>query len=125
MPSFVKSAVWSLGLLAGMAASAHAQSVSALPPAGATPGAVQPPAYSSTQGFYPKPGGNAIFSEQRYQPPADYESDRAKHPYSTSIGPKPGSHSSGQDERYQATDKDSEPGRHPYTSTGTGPKPGG
>jgi hypothetical protein len=96
-----------------------------LPPAGATPGAAQQPASSSTQGFYPKPGGNASFGEERFQKPADYEANKSWHPYSTSIGPKPGSHSSGEDTRYQGTDKDSEPGRHPYTSTGTGPKPGG
>ena len=62
---------------------------------------------------------------QHFQKPADYESNKSWHPYSTPMGPKAGSHSSGDEVRYQATEKDSEPSRHPYTSTGTGPKPGG
>jgi hypothetical protein len=58
MVSLLKSTVLSVGLLVGLAATAHAQSVSALPPDGgtSTPTA-QSPVYGSTQSFFPKPGG--------------------------------------------------------------------
>ena len=56
MPSLLKSSVLGLGLLAGVAATAYAQSVSSLPPAGAAPVATTPPPVtSSTQGFFPSP----------------------------------------------------------------------
>jgi hypothetical protein len=124
MRSLIKSSALGLGLLIGITASAHAQSVSALPPAGTAPAVTTPPPVtSSTQSFYPKPGGNAVWQEEHYQPPAGYAADKSQHPYSTSIGPKPGSHSSGDDEHYQATDGDSSPARHPYTTSGMGPRP--
>jgi hypothetical protein len=124
MPSLLKSTALGVVLLAGVAATADAQSVSSLPPpAGVTAPTTPPPVTSSTQSFYPKPGGNAVFQEQHYQPSEAYDTDKTQHPYSTSIGPKPGSHSSGQDERYQATEQDSAPTRRPYSSTGMGPRP--
>jgi hypothetical protein len=66
MVSLLKSTVLGVGLLAGLAATANAQSTSALPSDGSTP-----PPYGgtlrvqnahtgiagSTQSFYPKPGG--------------------------------------------------------------------
>jgi hypothetical protein len=126
MPSLFKSAILGLGLLAGVGATAHAQSVSALPPTSPAAGKiVTPPPSPTTQSFFPKPGGNQAWEEQHYQPSAGYDADAAQHPYSTSIGPKPGAHSSGQDVHYQATDEDAAPSRHPYTAPGTGPKPGG
>lgn len=126
MPSLFKTTVLSLGLLAGVVATAQAQSVSALPPTSSATGqtAATPP-FSSSQSFYPKPGGNQVWQEEHYQPTAGYDTDRGQHPYSTSIGPKPGSHSSGQDEHYQSTDEDAAPARHPYTAPGAGPRPGG
>jgi hypothetical protein len=126
MSSLLKSTTLGLGLLAGIAATASAQSVSALPPTSpaAAPSAKTVPV-PSNQSVYPKPGGNAVWQDEHYQPPAGYDADASQHPYSTSIGPKPGAHSSGQDVHYQATDQDSAPGRHPYTATGVGPKPGG
>jgi hypothetical protein len=125
LPSLLKLTIPSLALLAGVAATAQAQSVSALPPqSGATP-ATPPPVTSSTQSFYPKPGSAQTWQEQHYQPSTGYDSDKSQHPYSTSVGPKPGAHSSGQDEHYQTTDEDKQPGRHPYTTPGAGPKPGG
>lgn len=124
MASLLKTSVLSLGLLAGAVVAAQAQSVSSLPPAGGAPQASPPPITSSTQGVFPKPGGNAVWQDEHYQAPANYEADKVQHPYSTSIGPKPGSHSSGQDEHYQSTDEDALPARHPYTG-GMGPKPGG
>ena len=84
-----KATVLSVGLLAGLAASAHAQSVSALPPT--------PPSYSSTlpaqnshtgvagstQSVYPKPGGGGLWGEaSQHQIPA--QSSTGAYP-----GPKP------------------------------------
>jgi hypothetical protein len=96
MSSLLKSTVLSLGVLAGTAAVALAQSVSALPPSG--PATVSTPSNSNNQ------------------------ADKWQHPYSTSVGPQPGSSSAGKDEHYEATDADKEPSRHPYTST-LGPRP--
>jgi hypothetical protein len=124
MSSLLKSTALGLGLLAGVAATAGAQSVSSLPPAGGATAPTAPPAVtSSTQSVLPNPGGQTLFEEGHYQVPADWDSNKNYHPYSTSIGPKPGSHSSGQDEHYQATEEDNTPARRPYTSTGTGPRP--
>jgi hypothetical protein len=107
MPSLLKSTVVGFGLLAGVAATAHAQSVSTLPPT--TPTAVAPP-YSSTKivpnpgnstvwqqapnqataagKMYPDPGGSTSWQGEHYQPAPGYESNVSQHPYS-SIGPKP------------------------------------
>ena len=125
MPSLLKSSVVSLGLLAGLAVAAQAQSVSSLPPAGGATTASPPPATSPAPTAFPRPGGNATWQEEHYQPSAGYEADQTQHPYSTSIGPKPGANSSIQEEHYKSTDQDSASGRHPYTATGVGPKPGG
>lgn len=124
MSSLLKSTVLGFGLLAGVAATAHAQSVSTLPPTSpaTAPTAAPAPATSSTQQISPNPGGNSTWQEQHYRPAAGYDSDKSQHPYSTSIGPQPGSHSSGQDVHYQATDSDNDPARHPYSSN-MGPKP--
>jgi hypothetical protein len=92
-----------------------------LPPSGSAAGQiVTPPPSSTTQSFFPKPGGNQIWEEQHYQPKAGYDADAVQHPYSTSIGPKPGAHSSGQDVHYKTTDEDAAPSRHPYTAPGVG-----
>jgi hypothetical protein len=121
MSSLLKSAVLSLGVLAGTAAVALAQSVSSLPPSGpATAAAVATPP-SSTSKIFPNPGGNTTWQEEHAQPAVGAEADRSQHPYSPSIGPQPGSHSSGKDEHYDATDGDKAPSRHPYTSN-LGPK---
>ena len=99
MLSLLKSAVLSLGVLAGTAAVALAQSVSSLPPSNpATAAAPSTPSSSA------------------------YGADKWQHPYSTSVGPQPGSHNSGKDEHYQATEDDNAPGRHPYTGS-LGPRP--
>ena len=91
MPSLFKSAVLGFGLLAGVGVAAHAQSVSALPPTRpATGQIVTPPPSSTTQSFFPQPGGNQSWEEQHYRPNAGYDADAAQHPYSTLIGPKPG-----------------------------------
>jgi hypothetical protein len=124
MSSLLKSTILGMGLLAGVAATAYAQSVSNLPPTNpvtTAPNATAP-VYSSTQPVGPNAGANSSW-EHHYSPAAGYEADKSQHPYSTSIGPQPGSHSSGQDVRYQASDKDSDPARHPYSTNGFGPKP--
>jgi hypothetical protein len=115
MSSLLKSAVLSLGVLAGTAAVALAQSVSSLPPSGP-----ETPSYS-TDKIVPSPGRSMNWQVQRPQSRAEYEADKAQHPYSTSIGPQPGSHSSGKDEHYEATPGDNTPTRHPYTAN-MGPK---
>jgi hypothetical protein len=123
MSSLFKSTILGLGLLAGVAATAYAQSVSSLPPASGATAPTSPPAVTpSTQSTLPKAGGQALFQEDHYQPPADWNSNKSYHPYSTSIGPKPGSHSSGEDMHYQTTEQDSTPARRPYTSSGMGPR---
>jgi hypothetical protein len=81
----------------GLAATANAQSVSALPPGGNTPpsygGALQlqnahTGIAGSTQSFYPKPGGGGLWKEGHYQAPG--QSSTGAYPPSTNeTGPKP------------------------------------
>jgi hypothetical protein len=123
MASPIKLAVIGLGLVVGMAAAAQAQSVSSLPPAGGVPtqsAATQP--FGSPQSYYPKAGGNSVWKDDHYQPPADYSANAVDHPYSTSIGPKAGSHSSGVDRHYEASSWDDQPVHHPYDAKGVGPR---
>jgi hypothetical protein len=121
MSSLLKSAVLSVGLLAGGAAFALAQSVSSVPPSGpATAPTVATPLYSANK-IVPSPGNNKNWQEPRAQSTLGYEAEKSQHPYSTSIGPQPGSHSSGKDVHYEATDGDNAPTRRPYTSN-LGPK---
>jgi hypothetical protein len=123
MPRILKSTVLAFGLAAGTALTAQAQSVSSLPPGGGpVPQTAITQPYSSSQSFYPKPGGSEVWKEEHYQPPSDYAVNKAAHPYSTSIGPAPGSHSSGKDEPYQPSTWDAAPAQHPYTAN-IGPKP--
>ncbi|MBV8453376.1 MAG: hypothetical protein JOZ29_14065 [Deltaproteobacteria bacterium] len=96
MLSLLKSAVLSVGLLAGLPAIANAQSVSALPADGNTP-----PSYGgtlqvqnahtgiagSTQSYYPKPGGGGLWKEDHYQPPAPSVS--GAYPSTNQTGLKP------------------------------------
>ncbi len=121
MSSLLKSAVLSLGVLAGGAGVALAQSVSTLPPSSpATAPTVATP-LTSTNKIFPNPGNNTTWQEEHAQPALNYEADKSQHPYSTSIGPQPGSHSSGKDEHYEPTAGDNDPSRHPYSSN-LGPK---
>ncbi len=96
MVSVLKSTVLSVGLLAGLAGTASAQSVSALPPDGNTP-----PSYGgtlpvqnahtgvagSTQSFYPKPGGGGLWNEGHNQPPG--QSATGTYPSASETGLKP------------------------------------
>jgi hypothetical protein len=95
MPNMLKLTVLSIGLLAGTALVAQAQSVSSLPPNGAAPpqNAVTQP-YSPTQAISPNlgsnPGGNSAWKEEHYQPPAGYASNPAQHLYTApGMGPRP------------------------------------
>lgn len=94
MPSLLKSTVIGFGLLAGVTATAYAQSVSALPPATPTPTAVAPP-YSATK-IHPSPGGSQVWRQEPNQPNAAYRlyplpGSTISVPSSRSqtIGPKP------------------------------------
>jgi hypothetical protein len=115
----------SVTFLAGVAIAAHAQGVANLPPAGTSTG-VQPPAYSSPPIAGPNPGSNVgIPSTPAYQKPADWESNRAYHPYSTSgAGPNPGSNVSANNEPYTPPSGGDSTAAHPYSQGGTGPAPG-
>jgi hypothetical protein len=91
MTSILKAAVFGLGLVAGTAAIAQAQSVATLPPNGGEPVQTQGQTahtwpYGSTQSFYPKPGGSEVISEPNFQPPTTSAGNPPGQPYST--GPK-------------------------------------
>ena len=91
MAKLFKSTVLSVGLLAGVAAAAHAQSVSALPQDDSAPTAqsARSPVFGSTQSFYPKPGGGQVIQEQHYPPQVNRNSNTSQRPYSTNgAGPK-------------------------------------
>jgi hypothetical protein len=125
MRCLLKSSLLSLTLVAGAVVAAQAQSVANLPPAGA-PTSVQPPAYSAPPVAGPNPGSNvSIPSAQTYQKPADWDTNPAYHPYSTSgAGPNPGSNVSANNEPYAPPSGGDSPATHPYSQGGTGPSPG-
>jgi hypothetical protein len=112
MSSLLKSTLCGLGLLAGVAATAHAQSVSALPPTGpATAPTATAPTYSSAK-IYPNPGGSVNWQEEHSQPIA-----------SGKISPEPGGSANWQHQPYAASSTDQDPARQPYSTSGFGPKP--
>jgi hypothetical protein len=86
----LKSVCLCVGLSAGGFATAHAQSVSTLPPTGPstapTTTTTRPP--SSTK-IYPNPGLASQWEEEHYKP-VEADSDLNRHPYSTPhFGPPP------------------------------------
>ena len=112
MSSLLKSTVLGLGLLAGVATTAHAQSVSALPPTSpATASAAAGPAYSSAK-IYPDPGGGVNFAAEHSQSVA-----------SPKISPDPGAGTGWQHQHYTAADGDKAPARQPYSTSHFGPAP--
>src|SRR5215470_7195302 len=112
MSSLLKSTVLGLGLLAGVAATAHAQSVSALPPTSpATAPTAVAPAYSSAK-IYPDPGGSVNWREEHSQPAA-----------SAKISPDPGGSANWQHQPYTATGGDKDPARQPYSASHFAPAP--
>ena len=89
MNSLLKSMVLGVGLLAEVIATAHAQSVSALPPTSSAtaPTATTPPVSSAK--IYPNPGNNGEWNEGHYKA-ALFDNDPGRHPYSTpKFGPAP------------------------------------
>jgi hypothetical protein len=90
MHSLLKSTVLCVGLLAGVSATAHAQSVSALPPTSpaTAPTATKPPVVSSAK-ISPEPGGSSTWKEEHYQA-TDTDNDLGRHPYTVPhVGPAP------------------------------------
>jgi hypothetical protein len=83
MHSLLKSAVLGAGLLAGVAATAYAQSVSNLPPTNpaAAPTATPTAPAPSTAKIYPDPGSSNNWTQQNYQPTQN-DNDPTRHPYS-------------------------------------------
>lgn len=125
MQYFPKSALIGVALLAGVAMTAHAQSVANLPPAGSTGGtATAPVSVPPVAG--PNPGSNiGIPGTAHYQKPTDWDSNAAYHPYSTSgAGPNPGSNVSANNEPTRPAPGSDTQASHPYSQGGTGPSPG-
>jgi hypothetical protein len=89
MRSLLKSTVLGVGLLAGVAATAYAQSVANLPPASpaAAPAATTPPVSSAK--IYPDPGSNGAWKEEHHKA-AQSDNDPGQHPYTMPhFGPAP------------------------------------
>jgi hypothetical protein len=86
MTSLLKTMALGFGLLAGAAATADAQSISALPPTTPTAAA---PAYSTTK-IHPYAGGSQVWGQEPNQPTASY-----------SIYPIPDGNTSGPGTQYQ------------------------
>jgi hypothetical protein len=113
MSSLLKSTVLGLALLGGVAATAHAQSVSALPPTSpaTAPSAPTAPAYSSNR-MNPDPGGSVNFPAEHYQSAA-----------TPKMSPDPGGGVNWQQEHYNGNAADNAPARQPYSTTHFGPAP--
>jgi hypothetical protein len=89
MHRFIRSTVLGVGLLVGVSAIAHAQSVSALPPTSpeTAPTATMPPVSSAK--IIPSPGNNGEWKNEHYTA-APSDTDPGRHPYSTPrFGPAP------------------------------------
>jgi hypothetical protein len=101
MLTLCKSTVLSVGLLVSLAATAHAQSVTAIPPGGGASAETQTPTQparspvlGSPQSFFPKPGGGELIKAEHQQPqpasdannPAYQSAGGVGRPW---LGPKP------------------------------------
>jgi hypothetical protein len=94
MVSLLKPMVLSIGLSAGLVATANAQSVSTVPPDSNPPPSsygAMPPAQNartgiagSTQSYYPRPGGGQLWKEDHSQPSAQ----SGAYPYTSGAAPK-------------------------------------
>jgi hypothetical protein len=90
MHSLLKSTILGVGLIVGVGAAAHAQSVSALPPTNPAPvpTATTPPVVSTAK-IYPNPGVNGEWKEEHHQA-TESDNDNGRHPYSVGhFGPPP------------------------------------
>jgi hypothetical protein len=119
MARLAKSLMLGLGMVAGIAVGAHAQSgsVAALPPgAAAAPPAATAPVGPSAAYPGPNPGsgfyGGTVATQQPVAPSPAWN------------GPNPGVGYYGTPPAYQkSADWDKDPTNTPYTSTGIGPRP--
>ena len=101
MLTLCKSTVLSVGLLVSLAATAHAQSVTALPPGGGSsaetqtpPQPTRSPALGSPQSFFPKPGGGELIKAEHQQPQPDSDANNPAYHSAGGqgrpwLGPKP------------------------------------
>jgi hypothetical protein len=95
MVTLLRSTALSVALLAGLAATADAQLVSALPNGSPPPsyGETLPPQNAhtgiagSTQSVYPKPGGGGLWTEDHSQ--LSGQAVTGTYPYANGAGPKP------------------------------------
>jgi hypothetical protein len=89
MHNLLKSTALSAALLAGLAITAQAQSVSSLPPTSrATPPVTTAPPLSTAK-IEPNPGVNESWKDQHYKP-TQSDNSPARHPYTTPhFGPAP------------------------------------
>ncbi|MGH7048759.1 MAG: hypothetical protein ACREE2_20530 [Stellaceae bacterium] len=89
MHNLLKSTALGAALLAGLAITAQAQSVSSLPPTSqATPPVTAAPPLSTAK-IYPNPGISGSWKDQHYQP-TQSDNTPARHPYTTPhFGPTP------------------------------------
>ena len=90
MHNLLKSTVLGVGLLAGVSATAHAQSVATLPPTSpaTAPTATTPPVVSSAK-IYPNPGISSQWQEEHYKA-TESGDDVKQHPYTAPhVGPAP------------------------------------
>ena len=90
MHSLLKSTILGVGLIAGVSATVHAQSVSALLPTNPAPAplATTPPVVSSAK-IYPNPGVGGEWKEEHHQA-TETDNDPGRHPYSVGhFGPSP------------------------------------
>ncbi len=97
MTKILHATILGLGLVAGAAFSAQAQSVSALPPgpdAAPQGQTARTMPFGSTQGVFPKPGGSQVITEQ---PSPVYAGNQNAVPTSqpTAAKPAPGTYSGG------------------------------
>ena len=102
---YLKQLVLSLGLVAGVALSAHAQtastvtpgpSIANLPPEGpranslgAIPAGQHMPVMQSGNYIGPAPGASNGQMPPHFEKPADWERNTTLHPYSSNLGPRP------------------------------------
>jgi len=116
MSSYIRASVLSLGLIAGAAFAAQAQTAgeqSALPPGGGGPSLIQP------DGHYPGPNPGS----GPYIPGVPRHAE-AVAPSGAYVGPAPGATNGGMPPHFsRPAGYERDPSLAPYTTTGMGPKP--
>ena len=90
MHNLLKSAVLAAGVSIGIAAIAHAQSVSNLPPAGAVTVPTATTSSGPSANIYPDPGSSTKWKAEHYQAAQSATEPPERHPYSAPhFGPAP------------------------------------